>query len=437
MSLSKPYLSNDPQMSSSMLAELTNTLSAELDAERNEAIEEQLKIPRDCPAKIIASVLSPHSTARMPSVLASYRPFKLATAIGYRAIGFGQCGLVFERPGRDYVIKVAKPAYEGGLWPDFRAHFRTRQAFEKEGRDVECRVPKIYSYVPKRNSRWWNENRPFFYDVHQSLFLPSNALITERIPPLPKVARQALINKYCPPQLQHNANANPTNRDCLARIYLGRRRPINAPLSPNFTLRNYNLTLDQIVELGLPAASFAAAMGEALAIIHWAANIDAYDIEFVLGSEAKTPYTQDISLALNLTTEQIAAMEPDTDIESLLSTKCKPRTARMWVLDFNLCNIWEEKAGWENPEMLLPHLVEAFFENDPYYPLPLMEQDLERELWDTFSSTYIDKGTHILSAPGKDSRLVNLPRIFIDSCVKRERQNLSNSLGHGYRELKC
>lgn len=402
MSLSKSYLSEHFQMPSSILAEVTSKLSAELDEERNEAIEEQLKALGDSP-QLLTTVLSPYFTTRMPSVPASYRQVKLAAAVGYRVISFGQCGLVFERPGTDYVVKVAKPAYEGGLWADFRAHFRTRQAFEKEG-DTECRVPKIYSYVPKRNNRWWNENRPFFYDVHQSLVLPSNSLITERILPLPKVARQALINKYCPPQLRHNANTNPTNRDCLARIYLGRRRPINAPLSPNFTLRNYNLTLDQIVDLGLPAVSFAAAMGEALAIIHWAANVDAYDIEFVLGSEGDTTYSQGITFALNLTTEQISAMEPDTDIESLISIKCKQRTARMWVLDFNLCNVWEEKAGWQSPEILIPHLVEAFFENDPYYPLPLMEHDLEEELWETFSSKYLDKGSHILSAPGKDSK---------------------------------
>ncbi|KAJ5540505.1 zinc finger protein-domain-containing protein [Penicillium frequentans] len=47
--------------------------------------------------------------------------------VGYRAIGFGQCGIVFERPGRGFVLKVAKPSYEDSLWADFKAHSIVRQ----------------------------------------------------------------------------------------------------------------------------------------------------------------------------------------------------------------------------------------------------------------------------------------------------------------------
>lgn len=301
---------------------------------------------------------------------------------------------------------------------------------------MECRVPRVFSYVPKNNQQWWEENLPFFVDVHESLPLPAMALVTERILPLPKVARQALINTYCPPSLRPVVSVNPTNRDCLARVYLGRRRPANAPPPPNFTLRNYNLFLDQILDLNLPVALFAASMGEALAIIHWRANVDAYDIEFVLGSEGNVSYTRDISLALDLTAEKVAAMQPHTDLEAMMSVNFKQRTVRMWVLDFNLCNVWEEKAGIENPDALISHLVMSFFENDPYYPLPLAELDHDKELWEAFSAKYLDTGKRILSVPGKDKRLVDLPRKFIDGCERRERDNLAKNLDHGHREFK-
>jgi hypothetical protein len=284
-------------------------------------------------------------------------------------------------------------------------------------------VPCLF-YVPKDNRQWWEENLPLFADVHESLRLPSMALITERILPLPRVARQALINTYCPLYLRPAASASPTNRDCLAGIYLGRRRA-DAPPSPNFTLRNFNLCLDQILELNIPAASFAAAMGESLAVIHWSANVDAYDIEFVLGSEGDVTYNKGVSLTLELTAEQVAAMAPHTDLESMMSTNVK-RTARLWVLDFNLCSVWEEKAGWEYPDALISHFVTAFFENDPYYPCPLMELDLQ--LWEVFSTSYVNKGAHILSAPGKDRRLIDLPRKFIEACVQRENESLDRML---------
>ncbi|RMJ26559.1 Zinc finger protein [Aspergillus sp. HF37] len=430
-------LSDESQASSSLCSDvkLTNQLSAQLDSNFNEFVESQL--PQDLSAaEILMEVLSPHSTTSMASSFGNFHQSQHASTTGYRVIGFGQCGLVFERPGRGYVVKAAKPAYELALWNDFRAHFNVGQAFQKEGLSIECRVPRIFSYVRKDNREWWDENRPLFSDVHESLPLPAMVLVTERILPLPKVARQALVNTYCPPALRPTVSASPANRDCLARLYLGRRRRANAPLSPNFSLRNFNMFVDQIFDLNLPANLFASAMGEALAVIHWSANVDAYDVEFVLGSEGDIMYNRDVSIALNLTAEKVAAMAPHTDLDNMMSVNFRQRTTRLWVLDFNLCNVWEEKVGWESPDALISHLVMAFFENDPYYPLPLTELDEDRQLWETFCASYVDKGTQILSAPGKDRRLIHLPRKFIEACVNREKQNLDQGLGHGHREFK-
>lgn len=428
-------LSDESQMSSSLRfhIQLANQLSSQLDEAWNDSLERQLSLSKDLSdAEVLMNVLSPHSTISLASSFGVFHQSRQGVMIGYRAIGFGQCGLVFERPGRGYVVKVSKPAYEDALWDDFHAHFCVRQAFAKGS--LECRVPCVYSFVRKDNQQWWDENKPFFENVHETFSLPAMALITEHILPLPKVARRALINTYCPPSLQSTVSANPVNRDCLARIYLGRRRPADAQLSPNFTLRNYNLTLDQILDLNLSASSFASAMGEALATIHWSANVDAYDIEFVLGSEGDITYSRDVSLTLNLTPEMVFAMPRSTDIEGMMSVNFKRRTTRMWVLDFNLCTKWEEKVGWENPDGLISQLVMAFFENDPYYPLPLMDLDIDKELWETFSSKYLETGSRIVS--GKDERLVNLPRKFIGACVQREQANLDRKLGHGHRDFK-
>lgn len=432
----------ESDISATLRAEFTNQLSAELDRQRDEELIRQLDISKNSsPETTLTRLLSLRSVVSTASLSATFHQSQKAGAAGYRSIGFGQCGLVFERPGRNYAIKVAKPSYESALWADLQAHFRIRLAFEQqqEQNDMECRVPRIFSFVPKDNKEWWDKNLPLFpdaHDAHDAFPLPAMALITERILPLPKIARQALIYKFCPASIQDTVRATSANRDCLGRVYLGRRRPTNAPPTPNFTLRNYNLTLDQMLELDLPVKLYATAIADALAIIHWAANVDAYDIEFVLGGEGDVTYTRDMSQVLKLTVEQMAAMPPYTDLESMMAVNFRRRTTRMWVLDFNLCNSWEEKTAWEHPETLVEHLVMSFFENDPYYPLPLPDLDIDKELWEVFSMKYLERAGQILKAPGKDKRLTDLPRRFIDACVERERRNIALGLGHGHREHK-
>ena len=102
-----------------------------------------------------------------------------------------------------------------------------------------------------------------------------------------------------------------------------------------------------MVEFNPPVKYFASAMGEALAVIHWSAHVDGYDIEFVLGSEGDTTYSQGVSVSIRpeLTPQRLAAMKPHIDIESLITVNSKRRTTRLWILDFNLCHIWDEIAA--------------------------------------------------------------------------------------------
>ncbi|KAK7432964.1 hypothetical protein QQZ08_000435 [Neonectria magnoliae] len=185
---------------------------------------------------------------------------------------------------------------------------------------------------------------------------------------------------------------NQGNRDCLAWIYLGRRLKANAPLQRNFSLRNFNFHLDQILGLGLPVEDYARVIAEALAVVHWDANVDAYDVEYVctveyvLGSEAETIPTQ--------------ARAADTDFMK--------SPIRIWVLDFNLCSRWEEAICWEQPEALVDQLVIAFFENDPYYPLPLVDED--KQLLNAFREQYFSAAEKILTR--RDERLRGLPAQF-------------------------
>jgi hypothetical protein len=352
---------------------------------------------------------------------------------GYRKIGFGQCGLILERPGRNFVLKIARRHFEEALWNDCLSHARVYGAFIKQP-FPECRVPILFSYVANGNAEWWSEHGKFLPPMPQDFPVPSSVMISERILPLPKPVRNALIDHFCPSNLKETVKSDPANRDCLVRVYLGRRRTPGAPKPPNFSLRNFNLCLDQMIFLGLPIREYASAMAEALAIMHWSAHIDAYDVEFVLGSEAEVKYRRPLAELVPWNIEDLEKLPPNTDLDKAMHVNFSKRTMRMWLIDFNLCSRWKASQAVEHPDEVVSQLVLAFFENDPYYPLPLMELDLDKELWSVFREKYLWKSNDILSSGHPELR--QLPGRFIDECVAREQKKLAQGLGHGHRDLK-
>ncbi|KAK4465460.1 zinc finger protein [Cladorrhinum samala] len=355
------------------------------------------------------------------------------TGVKYERIGFGQCGLVFAQPGREYVVKVARPHFSDALWDDFLSHLRLFDALSVYS-DIDCRIPRVYSYVSKGNEAWWTTNAALL-PPSGDFPLPSVALITQRILALPKIIRNALIDRFCPEELREAAKASPLNKDCVARVYLGRRRAPNTRLPPNFSLRNFNFCLDQMLDLELPVKYYAKAMAACLAVIHWHCRMDGYDIEFVLGSDASVSYTTHITEKLGLDVDQIDKLDAHSDIEALQRTNYQRRATRLWVLDFNLCSRFPRDDTFilERERDVISQLVIAFFENDPYYPLPLAEMDVDKQLWLVFREEYERKAAEVL---GASQALKHLPGKFLDACEERERRKLEQGLGHGHRDFK-
>ncbi|VUC34854.1 unnamed protein product [Clonostachys rosea] len=306
---------------------------------------------------------------------------------------------------------------------------------------TSCRVPTVYKYITASNSSWWEANSHFFA-AQDELELPTMALAIQRILPLSKVARDLLIDGYCPEEHKAAAKENSSNQDCLARVYLGRSRLRNAPKSANFTLRNFNLHLDQMIDLELPIMDYASTIGEALAVIHWRANVDAYDIEFVLASQAEAVYQPEPTTVpqVRMNAEEVDLMETHTNIDEIRCVESKQRATTLYVLDFNLCSRWDMAAVLSSggEDQLVEHLVQAFFENDPYYPRPAkgsgrfgangtdMNQ-VRSELWGVFSSAYLDKSRAVLADSTMEGeqkeRLLKLPLSFITGCIVSAQQN--------------
>ena len=388
-------------------------------------------------------------------------------------IGFGQCGLVFIEPDQPdaTVFKIARPSFGDALQNDYDVHMRIAEVFRgRDSRNDTCTVnteslresrvqlPGVFSIFPydaaaerpdlgrfdgdpeasstttvaEAPHLWWKRNLRRFPDSKKStsktgpsssaFILPAPALFTERIPPLPTAVRSALIQLYCPPAQQSAVSANPVNRDCIARVYLGRRRPRRSDgtiiESANFGLRNYNLHLDQMLELELPVDHYATMMAETLAEMHWAAGTDGYDVEFVLGGGR----------------HRSICRQPQTRGRDEENIRTNVTLADMWLLDFNLCNMFKLKEfdTEEKREGLVSYLVHAFFENDPYYPRPRRAAENGGEggvggrledvkLWKIFKETYLEQSKTLLEEKDASEVELKLPLRFIEACVEKQK----------------
>ncbi|KAI4858704.1 hypothetical protein F4820DRAFT_467978 [Hypoxylon rubiginosum] len=208
----------------------------------------------------------------------------------YEDIGAGLQGIAYERLGSIYVTKKELPTNQGRrLTDEFAMHRKVSDAFTKyKEYSGDVLVPQPFDFVPKESllpellSRMPGNDRQ-----------PSDVATMEIILPLPKIVRKAMIQKFypdknsaCDEHLVTQVLDERANKHCLARLYLGKRSV--AMSKENFTLRNHPLTLNVMGDLALNVEQFAAMIGNAYAIMHWAANITGDDVEFVLGFSTST-----------------------------------------------------------------------------------------------------------------------------------------------------
>ena len=321
----------------------------------------------------------------------------------FRKIGQGSCGAVFEHIGFADIAK-RENLHNTDLWNDFTKHIDVIDAInDTSGFLTNVRVPACHGFIRKADTKWWSNNRSQFPEEYQS---PGNIILAERIPSLPQIVRHALIDLYFPPSQPQSrkemAKDDPINKDCLARIYLGKRRDPDRRPSLFFTLVNFNLHLDQMEELRLETDFFAKEMAKALALLHWVAKIDADDVEFVLGS---APIHINIHAP---TSEQVAKLPPNSS--TLGSARFQRRSFHMWPLDFNRCStISMDEEG-------VDAAVKAFYKNDPYYPRPLGRTAKDQQLWNVFRESYLESSDRFGQAL--------LAEMFIRKVVERRQAQL-------------
>ncbi|KAL4881648.1 zinc finger protein-domain-containing protein [Aspergillus karnatakaensis] len=287
------------------------------------------------------------------------------TQIKLRRIGAGFCGTVWAAADHDSAFKREDGGPERSLSNDFEMHQRIERSlkeilpYDTKNPIPHIQIPACYDlFTP--TSTWWGDNLQSFPQGYQ----PCTMIHAQRIPPVSKGARRLLTERYCPKPLISEIMTSDTNRDCLIRPYLGRRR-IQTTSSRSkfqaFSLRNYPLHLDQMEEPGIPREDiigYARTMADALAVMHWVAEVDGNDVEFVLAApNNKSGQTWSNVLGKH----------------------------QMWLLDFDLVRtITLDEQGVEQA-------AKAFCKNDPFFPRPASL------LWRAFSQQYLATSAHCLT----------------------------------------
>ncbi|KAK3682898.1 hypothetical protein B0T22DRAFT_502070 [Podospora appendiculata] len=198
----------------------------------------------------------------------------------FRKIGASACGSVFAQDRESVATKLAKSPDHTELWNDYQMHEEIARGFHRYIID-KVGVPECY-----------------FFD-------PSDR-----------------------PRIKDKARADPANSDCLVRVYLG---SMQGKIGGNFfSLRNFKLHLNHMMDLELDTEALARRMGSALAVLHWGAKTDARDVEFVLGSSTE----KTIAAAKPIPVKNLKPCTytglPTDEIEDFFC-----RATELFVLDFN------------------------------------------------------------------------------------------------------
>lgn len=323
----------------------------------------------------------------------------------FRKVGAGACGAIFGQHGKSLVIKLAKVSDNNELWNDYVKHKILLEQF-KLHQVTSVKIPKCYGFVPRGRQEFWDNNKALVEAAQPVCHLPTHGLCTERILPLPEITRQLLIERFCAESGKTKALHDPANQDCLVRVYLGSQKGRSGGMF--FSLRNFKMHLNHVIELDLGVKEIASGMATALAVMHWGAKTDARDVEFALGS-----VTEPLP---SMSAAEIAALPPNTwtgppsdDLEDF-----HHRKTVLWLLDFNqVRTITMDAEG-------IATAVEAFGINDPYYPRPLQESSVAQGLWDQFVKVYLETAGRVLAEEPEEIR--DLPNQFIQGVVTMEKK---------------
>lgn len=357
----------------------------------------------ESPTQCLQRMLSIKSVVSTASSFAQRQQSAVGTKAMFREIGTGSIGKVFEHPGTIFVYKMPLSDQPDKLWNNFKMHARVQDSFQTLPYfDGQVEIPRCFWYSNPESEAFWNENLDRFPDTPAFPRKKRHIFCMERIFPLPRPVRHALIGMFCPPAGRETVMQDQANKDCLVRPVLGR---IKYGAGGMFiSLRNFKLHANQIEDLGLDVNDLCSSMAHALAVLHWHTKIDGMDVEFVLGSSPVED--QKVRSEINMDTlTNLTEFASTYEASTHATVNFTKRVTSLWLIDFDDCqDITMDEAGVELA-------VKAFLDTLYYCPKPNTGRQFIDKLWVMFSEKYVHLSKIILrDTPG----VLHLPQLFID-----------------------
>ncbi|OAA73480.1 hypothetical protein ISF_00381 [Cordyceps fumosorosea ARSEF 2679] len=276
------------------------------------------------PEARLKRLLSVRTVVSTASSFAERQQAAMGVLVDFREIGTGSIGKVFEHPGTVFAYKLPLLDDSAKLWNNYI----------RPSRDSSM----LLVCSPSDRGFFWYENLHRFPNTEQFPRQPRNILCLERIFPLPKPTREALIDKYCPAWIKSQISANEASKDCLIRPYLGCVKYSSG--QQFFSLHNFQLHANQVLDLGMDATELLSPLKEEQAV----RNI------------------------INL--RQILALRPNSstyEVATHSNVDFPKRLTSLWLIDFDDCHdiamdmddqsLLPQAEHWT----LLPTVAEALF----------------------------------------------------------------------------
>ena len=318
----------------------------------------------------------------------------------YKTIGLGSCGRFFEIPGTEVALKKGKDT--DSLWNDFlrtntvhNAILITQEMMQDAfPENTIPQAPHCTFFRLPTSKQYWATHLQKFPPSHRA----SGAVFgVDRIFPVPRPVREALIDLYFDNDIKEEAKHDEENEPCLIRVYLGENENRTETYD---SLRNFSMRLNMIENLDLDKTILADEIAIALATIHWQAQIDAMDAEFVLGSARPTPLVERRRI------QHLPNNENPHDCNDVSFTY---RPIHIWTLDFDKSHRIDL-----TPADVEKYLVPALLGNDPYFPRP----DVDAEMWMRFSKTYLETSRLVLENRRVSEQIMDLPGLFLEKVAQ-------------------
>ncbi|KAK3937832.1 hypothetical protein QBC46DRAFT_442527 [Diplogelasinospora grovesii] len=218
----------------------------------------------------------------------------------------------------------------------------------------------------------------------------------------------------------------PTNKHCLVRVCLGSGKQEHGEKNMASLLRDFPLDPHMLERLGKDGTELAALVGEAFAVMHWGACIDAEGVKFVLGTAMNDK-------PADFDDQRLRPKDGDENCWWELQY----RAVTLYVINFGRCSAVDLGRGKDEVYRALRKVM-VNARNSEFNPIPDFNKT-QPVLYEAFKTAYIEKSNEILTGSGIIFATTFCPKEFLDEyeTVARSVEGMSRTNDRAIASLQA